>query len=137
MDTSEVISVDPKGSTPGSKSTHKIHNQQCIVRINSSTVMSIGGYHGKVLRETWYSHVTNESPSTWNWFPNNGGPKLQYARKQHGCVAWNFKGQTYIMAIAGQFYKSSEMAGTNNVYYLTLGTNRWKYGKSLLYFVKV
>ena len=124
MDTSEVISVDPKGSTPGSFSTHKIHNQHCILRVNSTTVMSTGGYHGnQILKDTWYSHVTSDSPAMWTW--NNRGPNLN-RRKQHSCLTWNFKGQTYFIVIGGQ--GKDKLLST--VMYLKLGTNSWLYGKS-------
>jgi hypothetical protein len=98
-------------------------NSHCMVTVNSTTVMVIGGYqNGQNSGKTFYFTFGDES---WT-----EGPELKKKRRYHSCgkIRRNKESQEMSIIVAGGYDGSSRLS---SVEILDEGANEWQTGPEL------
>ena len=102
------------------------YSQGCAFKINSTTVMIIGGFKGTGLyaaKYTWFGHY-NEDP--WRWIR---GPSLNTGRYAQGCALLELNRSTYIVVVSGIFYGSvANPSMTDTIEWMELTSTTWTEG---------
>ena len=125
--TDEIITKG--GSQPGPPSPEVDTKKHCVVRINSTTVFSIGGRKGETLsKKTWLCHMTSDQPENWKWIE---GPILNRARMDHACATWNVNDKIIVTVVSGYGRVSGENVHFTSTELLEMETNNWIYGPEI------
>ena len=98
--------------------------EQCLVKINTTTVLSVGGVtdRGQVSRETFFYDLISD-----NWSP---GPALNEARSGHGCALLRWTNpdtdqvEPVVVTAGGYWQHSTELLHLS-------GDHEWVYGARL------
>ena len=121
LNSAEMLTEDGwESNIPSLPATNWGH---CMVTVNSTTVMVIGGYqNGQRSGKTFYFTVGEES---WT-----GGPELKIKRSSHSCgkIRRNKESQEMSIIVAGGYDFSSRLS---SVEILDEGSNEWQTGPEL------
>jgi len=120
LKTTEILDIDSRTSTFGPDLPEGLAFH-CILKLNSSTAMIIGGYNGYgVVPKTHYFDL--------NKLTFTPGPNLLTDRHNHACGILQTEGKEYIVVAGGETtFGGSSLASTE---YLTLDNpDGWKQGE--------
>ena len=125
-DSTEIITKT--GSQPGPPPPIPNTQKHCLVRINSTTIFSIGGV--SQAKKTWFCHTElSVQPQDWKWIE---GPQLQNSRKSHACAIWNIKSKKVVVVVGGYESIGGQTVGLTSTELLEMeSTNQWIYGPNL------
>ena len=104
-DTTEIVSLTE--SKVGVTLPFSVY-KHCLVKVNSSTIVLIGGWNGRTSGETWFFH-TNTEP--WQ---KVRGPDLNIARIYPGCQVYDFQDDKYLVVTGGYKMLSTEFLNVKN-----------------------
>ena len=129
--TDSTVIITKTGSQPGPPSPIPDTKKHCLVRINSTTIFSIGG--SLESKKTWFCHTDPfVEPQDWKWIE---GPQLQNGRLNHACAIWNIKDKKVVVVVGGYERIGGQTIGHTSSELLEIfgtgGTNQWIYGPNL------
>jgi hypothetical protein len=121
--TTEFVQLN--GSNPGPDLPHKV-GYHCLVSLNDSTVILIGGMqNGKHLEDTNTFYYNNDD-KTWT-----EGPKLINGRYWHSCALFKspLNGNADIVIVTGGY--NDNIGILRSTEFLNLDINSWALGRNL------
>ncbi len=105
-------------------------DQHCLVKLNSTTAMLIGGYNGNSLTSTYYLDIPSETTRTTS--RSIQGPSLSIGRDSFSCGVLDHpedrNGQV-VFAVGGR--DSREGRSFSSVERLVVGSNQWIRGPDI------
>ncbi len=106
-----------------SSSLPTVMRHHCMVLVNSTTLITVGGYNGSYLKDTYILNAARSS----SWVP---GPLLKYSRYVHSCSRIRKNANDlpeFIIIAAG----GSGSGSTASVELLDEGASQWRDGPEL------
>ena len=109
------------------------YSKGCTLKINSTTIMIIGGYVGSNRfgsKDTWFGHY-NEDP--WKWIK---GPNLLTGRYAQSCALLTLKNIDYIVVVGGNYFRRP-YGGlmSERVEWMEITSTSWAEGKTFRHYV--
>ena len=113
--------IGPSGPVPGPELPIEVE-QHCLVRLDETRVMLIGGFDNTAYETSANTHIYNFETASWS-----NGPALNQARKLLGCGAFKSAahgGKTMVVVAGGYFLMDSVE------FWDPTGSEGWIEGKS-------
>ena len=121
FDDSELVSTE--GTTQGPKLPYPLRSH-CLVKINMTTVLLLGGSNGTAYpRETWFYHTSGTKSK---------GPMMLNGRVRFGCQTVLHEEEKFVLVVGG--YIAGNYIDTVEI--LDLKNNEWKNGPSFPFRVR-
>ena len=126
-DTTEIVTKT--GSEPGPPPPVFNTKKHCVVRINSTTIFSIGGTGPLQQAKTWFCHMKfDQPPQNWTWIE---GPQLQSGRLEHACITWNIQDKIVVVVVGGYGRFDGITTPLKSTEFLEMDSNQWVYGPDI------
>ncbi len=119
-DDSVTFTMQPGPDLPLALDSH------CLVELNTTTAMMIGGWNGRVLKSTYFMDLPTLTGSSARIVQ---GPDLKVARRLHSCGVLSNPGGGQVVIVAGGWNNGTAQRSTEM---LDLDLNQgWTYGPDL------